>query len=318
MAKIKIRAAFRDWDYLTPLLLGDIRSDHVDLDIERVGTLVTNLAEIDSYDVAETSFSRYASARAVDDDRLIGVPHFLMRGFRHRCLITRKDSPITTFSQLKDKRIGVTGWRDSGNVWTRTALFQEGLDVEDAYWYAGRLTEAHPIIDRLDGFGRPGRIEAVPDEKPMVELLENGWLDAIMTPFMPDGFYNSSTSFRQLLPDFRASEQAYYDKVGYIPGIHMLAFKKEFVEKHSEALVEVDRLLNTSKKLWLNKRRKYAETTPWILDDLEQSAYRLAGDWDSSGLVTNSRMITDFASELYRQKILPHHLTVEDLFPHRF
>lgn len=29
MAKIKIRAAFRDWDYLTPLLLGDIRSGHV-------------------------------------------------------------------------------------------------------------------------------------------------------------------------------------------------------------------------------------------------------------------------------------------------
>ena len=31
--------------------------------------------------------------------------------------------------------------------------------MEDAFWIAGRLTGEHPITDRLDGFGRPGRIE---------------------------------------------------------------------------------------------------------------------------------------------------------------
>lgn len=315
MVKLKVRIALRDWDFLTPILLGDIKSDLIDLKIERVETLVTNLAMIDHYEGAETSFSRYTSARALQDHRLVGVPNFLMRGFRHRCLITRKDSRITSFADLKGAKIGVTGWRDSGNSWTRTALFHAGIDVDDAYWYAGRLTAAHPIVDRLDGFGKVGRIEAVPDEKPMVELLEKGWLDAVMTPFMPSGFFTNQTPFRQLLSDFRKIEQAYYKDVGYVPGIHILAFKKAFFDKNRDAVQEVGRMLDESRNLWRNKRQKYAETTPWILVDLEYSAYHLKPDWDASGLEQNYRMIGDFASELYRQRILPHKITAEEIFP---
>ena len=58
-------------------------------------------------------------------------------------------------SQLRGKRIGVTGWRNSGNTWTRAALRREGVSVEDAFWIAGRLAAEHPIVNRLDGFGRP-------------------------------------------------------------------------------------------------------------------------------------------------------------------
>ena len=141
---LTLRLALRDWDYMTPLVLGDVRSPRLDIKIDRVGTLISNVALDPSYDAAEMSFSRYAQQRHDGDDSVVGMPNFIMRGFRHRCIITTKKSPIRRLSDLAGKKIGVTGWRDSGNTWTRAAIRREGVGVEDAMWYAGRLTEATP------------------------------------------------------------------------------------------------------------------------------------------------------------------------------
>ncbi|TMV77014.1 nitrate ABC transporter substrate-binding protein, partial [Thioclava sp. BHET1] len=186
---LTLRLAVRDWDYVTPLALGDIRSDRLTLEIDRVGTLIPHVGRDSDHDAAEMSFSRYTQLRLDGDTSVTAIPNFIMRGFRNRCVICRTDSAMTEFAHLKGKKIGITGWRDSGNTWTRALLRREGVGVEDAFWYAGRLTEQHPVTDRLDGFGRPGRIEACPEERPMVDLLKEGFLDAIFTPFMPAGFF---------------------------------------------------------------------------------------------------------------------------------
>lgn len=312
---LPLRLALRDWDYMTPLLLGDVSSPRLDLKVNRVGTLISHVGMSDAYDAAEVSFSRYTQHRIDGDESLVGIPNFIMRGFRHRCIITTKESPLNEIEQLAGKRIGVTGWRDSGNTWTRAALRREGVGVEDATWYAGRLTESHPIVDRLDGFGRPGRIEAVPGERPMVDLLRDGELDAIFTPFMPDGYFAKDSSFRQLLPDFRGAERRYFNDVGYVPGMHLIGLKAEVVAEHPWVIGELSALIDKSQRVWLSKRRKYAETTPWIFDDLLKSAVELPEGWAESGLAPNRKMIGDFAGELHLQGILPRLMTPEELFP---
>ena len=59
MAKLTIRLAVRDWDYFTPLALGDIKPERFELKIDRVGTLVNDIATSNEYDAGEVSFSRY-------------------------------------------------------------------------------------------------------------------------------------------------------------------------------------------------------------------------------------------------------------------
>jgi len=313
---VKLRLAVRDWDYFTPLALGDVSSPKLDLTIDRVGTLISHVGTDPLYDAAEVSFSRYVSLRAAKDATIVGVPNFVMRGFRHRCVITSKASGITRLEDLEGKRIGVTGWRDSGNTWTRTALRRVGVGVEDAFWYAGRLTDAHPITDRLDGFGRPGRIEAVPGERPMMDLLAEGWLDAIFTPFMPDGFYAPDSKFRHVLEDYRGAERAYFKDVGYVPGMHLLGLKAPLVREYPWIVQELSELLDESQRVWIAKRRKYADTTPWIIEELGQVARDLPPDWNVSGFAANEPMIADFAKELHLQGILPMLLSPADLFPH--
>lgn len=312
---LTLRLALRDWDYMTPLVLGDVRSPRVEIQVDRVGTLVSNVANDPSYDAAEISFSRYAQLRLDGDDSVVGMPNFIMRGFRHRCIITTKSSRIRKFSDLAGTKIGVTGWRDSGNTWTRAAIRREGVGIEDAMWYAGRLTEAHPIADRLDGFGRPGRIEAAPGERPMVELLKDGGLDAVFTPFMPPGFFDKDSPFRQVLDDFRSAEVEYFHEVGYVPGMHLIGFKAEIVREHPWIMDELSDLIDASQTMWLQKREKYADTTPWMIDELRRCAADLPPTWNVSGLEANEKMISDFATELHEQKILPRLLTPEELFP---
>lgn len=312
---LTLRIATRDWDYLTPLLLGDVASRHLDLRIARVGTVVDNLAASADYDASELSFSRYSSLMEKGDRAIVGIPCFIMRGFRHRCVIVAEDSPLETFADLKGKRIGVTGWRDSGNTWTRAALRREGVGVEDAFWIAGRLTAEHPIVDRLGGFGRPGRIEADPGERPMIDMLRAGDLDAIFTPFMPNGFFGAGSGLRQLLRDFRAAESAYYAEVGYVPAHHLIGVKTEIVRANPWLGEELSRLIDESQRLWTEKRRKYADTSPFVLEELIYAARALKPDWSDSGLARNRPMIGDFGAELHAQGIVPQPLSVETLFP---
>jgi 4,5-dihydroxyphthalate decarboxylase len=114
---ITVRLAVRDWDwdYITPLALGDVCPNGFRLEVHRVAVL-PNLADDDRYDVAEMSFSRYALGRAGGEAGVVGVPHFLMRGFRLRCIVAAKAGGLTRVAQLNGGRIGLAGWQDSGNT----------------------------------------------------------------------------------------------------------------------------------------------------------------------------------------------------------
>lgn len=311
-----IRLALRDWDYLTPILLGDVRSPDFDVRIDRVGTLLDDAAHAPGHEGAEVSFSRYAQARARGSEDLVGLPHFLMRGFRHRCVITAADAPYNDFAALAGKTIGLTGWQDSGNLWTRALLRREGIGIDDATWWLGRLTENHPITDRLGGFGRPGRIEAVPGERPMVDLLRSGELAAVFTPFMPPGFYEPGSGLRALLPDYRAAEVAYFHAVGYVPGIHVLALKPSVAAGHPTLASALSELIDESARVWLAKREKYADTTPWMIDELARCARDLPAGWNTNGFAVNRVMIDAFAEELFAQHITSRRLEARELFPH--
>lgn len=312
---VTLRLALRDWDYMTPLVLGDVSSPRLKVAVDRVGTLISNVGTDPVFDAAEMSFSRYAQMRHDGDETVVGIPNFIMRGFRHRCIITAKSSSIHQLSDLAGKKIGVTGWRDSGNTWTRAALRREGVGVEDAMWYAGRLTVEHPITDRLDGFGRPGRIEATPGERPMVDMLLDGGLDAVFTPFMPKGFFDKGSPLRQVLADYRSAEVDYFNDVGYVPGMHLIGFKAAIVREHPWIMDELSDLLDASQRMWLEKREKYADTTPWMIDELRRCAADLSPSWNRNGFEANEKMIADFATELHEQKILPRLLSPADLFP---
>jgi 4,5-dihydroxyphthalate decarboxylase len=59
-----------------------------------------------------------------------------------------------------------------------------------------------------------------------------------------------------------------------------------------------------SKRLWLERRRKLADTTPWLLQDLVDTATTFGDDWQPYGLEPNLRMLTDVCQDQYAQKLV--------------
>lgn len=316
---MKVRIALRDWDWLTPLLLGEVNPEAlgrlgVELDIQRVPTLV-DLASTPDVDAAETSLSRYAGGVASGATEITALPHCLMQSFRHRCIIVSRQSPVHAVRDLRGGAIGLTGWQDSGNTWTRAVLAESGVGIDDARWVVGRLTAEHPVQDRLAGYGVPGHIEADPQERPLMELLSAGHLDAVLTPFMPSGFFAPDSPWRPLLDDLAGAEAAYADRHDFVPGIHVLGFRSDFLTAHRDVALAISAALVESRTIWTEKRRRYAETSMWIIDDLLRESRVLPADWDQPGLERQGAMFTAFGEQMEQQRLLAAAPSLSELFP---
>ncbi|WP_223190890.1 hypothetical protein [Nonomuraea terrae] len=301
----------RDWDHLVPVQTGDVRPDGFELDLDsRAGT--PDVLSEPGLDGGETSFSRYVLGRAAGDDRLVGLPVFVMRGFRHRCVLVRSDSELTALEELKDARIGLTGWPDSGNTWTRALLRAAGVDLGGISWTVGPLVAGETGKDRVGPVPFPDNVSLTGEG--LADGLADGRHDAIMTPFMPPGFFTPRSGFRHLLPDHQAAELAYYRQTGFVPGIHLVTLKRESVERHPWLPQAVQDLFERSKRHWLARRRLLADTTPWLLADLAATARTFGEDWMPYGAGPNAAMVAAFCEELHAQGISNRRIATEEVF----
>ncbi|SPT64592.1 Uncharacterised protein [Actinomadura madurae] len=307
----RIRLAVRDWDHVVPLLTGRARARGAALEIETRDITPDVLAEPGLHG-GETSFSRYALGRAGGDDRLVGLPVFLMRGFRQRCVLVRRDSPLTSPRELAGATIGLTGWPDSGNTWTRALLRAEGVDLSAVQWRIGPLTTGETGKDRVGPRPLPGNARVA--ETALVDGLADGTFDAIFTPFMPPEMFTARGRFRHLYGDYRGAEAAYFGRTGFVPGIHLLALKREVVDEHPWLPESLQDAFEESKRMWLERRRLLADTTPWLLDELERQARIFGPDWMPYGTAANAAMTSAFCAELHEQGIAPRPIKAEELF----
>jgi len=307
----RIRLALRDWDHLVPLVTGRVRPRGFALEIESRAITPDVLGEPGLHG-GETSFSRYALGRGGGDDRLTGLPIFVMRAFRHRCVLVRRDSGLATAKDLAGTRIGLTGWPDSGNTWTRALLRTAGVDLGGIAWTVGPPAAGDGSKDRVGSRPLPANV-TVTDE-PLVDGLAGGRYDAIFTPFMPGEMFTSGSRFRHLYDDHRDAERDYFGHTGFVPGIHLLALRREVADEHPWLPAALQETFEESKRQWLSRRRHLADTTPWLLAELEDSTRVFGPDWMPYGAAANAAMTAAFCAELYEQGIAPHPIDAEEMF----
>lgn len=314
--RIPVRIGVRHWDHLIPLALGDV-PDTADLRIVR-SEVTPDLWHDASLAAAETSLSRYVRARAAGDDTVVALPVFLMRAFRHRCIIVRRDSDLVTPAQLRGRVVGLTGWPDSGNTWTRAILRADGVGIDDVEWRVGRLTREHPVQDRIGRAPTPTTVRPMVDEAPLADELLTKKLDAVMTPFMPPGFDDADSPYRTLIPDTRAAERDYFRYHGFIPGIHLLAVRREHLDRDPDAGQRLVDAFEAAKRLSLARRRKLLDVTPWQNEEMAQTIATFGDDWLRYGWRHDRHMVAAFQAELVAQQLLAEPVAESTLFPYPF
>lgn len=94
----------------------------------------------------------------------------------------------------------------------------------------------------------------------------------LVAAFMPTGFFSPDSPIVPMLPNYRTAEKAYYQTHGYIPAHHLIKLRRPVVERDSWIVKSMMDAFTVSKRLCLERRRRLADTTLWLLTELTETA----------------------------------------------
>lgn len=268
MTAVDVTLALRPYDQFAPLWVGQVETPGIRLKLVHDAPLVMDFAE--HIDIAEISFNRYLLAYSRGDERLVGLPAFVLRGFRHRNYFVRADSTLESLADLRGKRLGSNSWPDTGTMWARAAMRDAGVDVGDVQWVIGTLDETTPNRPPSPHDAQPPRgAEFLSGSDTLLGLLRDGRIDAVTTAFAPPVILEKGSWLRRLVRNYRAAEADYHRRTGVYPGFHIIAARRDYALQHPERLRAVYGALQSSFALWSTKVLKFGEATPWAIEELE-------------------------------------------------
>jgi 4,5-dihydroxyphthalate decarboxylase len=273
------------------------------------------------WEASEMSSAQYLSRRAAGDDRIVALPIFTSRMFRHRSIIVRRDR-IRSPEDLRGARIGTTEWTLSACVWARGMLADMyNIRPADMTWIQA-------------GMDRPGRGEAVKPpalgddvsltaegDRTLEEMIHAGDIDAIMAPQYPPGLRRAIAApdglVGPLFDDPVAAEADYLEQTGVFPIMHLVGLRRDFHEEHPwvasaiyEAFVEA-------------KRRYYERLVepgvsraplPLIGEYVARVQRRFGADPWPYGLEANRHVFETLIRYEREQGLIANDLSPDDLF----
>src|SRR3990172_8012081 len=142
MSELNLTLACGDYDFLRPLINGEIQPQGIELNVltmpspERHGRMLRH----QEFDVCELSLVGYLVSR----DQGCGynaIPVFPHRRFRHSYMVKRTGCGIEKPSDLNGKRVGLDTLQNSAGLWMRGILQDHyGVDLKSIGWRKERTS----------------------------------------------------------------------------------------------------------------------------------------------------------------------------------
>jgi 4,5-dihydroxyphthalate decarboxylase len=311
MDRLPVTIATRDYDYVAPLALGDVEAEGVALTLIRAFDALERFRGDPAIHGGEWSFSQYVQRYASGDRSLVGLPIFIMREFRHRCFFVRRDSGLTDVAHLAGRRVATDAWGASGNTWSRAILRAAGIRLDTIRWLVGPVDPGDPPRPPAP---LPAGVEPAPPGTALSELLLAGEIDAIMCPWPPRAYREPASQMTRLYADYRAAEHQYYRRTGIYPGHHLVALRREMVEHHPWVVGSLFRAFDMARDRSAANHWALAESSPWLLADLEAQAALMGAGFKPYGYRENRAMVAAFCEEQYAQGLIPEPLAPDAVF----
>lgn len=168
------------------------------------------------------------------------MPIVVLRGFHHGALRTPNTSRIRDPKGLVGANVGVRAYSQTTGVWVRGILQQEyGIGADQMQWLT--TEDAH-----VPGFVDPIYVTRAESGVKLQSLLTDGLIAAAIG----DG----SSSFpdsRSVIADPEQAAKHWYERTGVHPVNHVIAFRREFLDREPWISGELYRLFQDSRELWL-------------------------------------------------------------------
>jgi 4,5-dihydroxyphthalate decarboxylase len=308
--RIELTLACGRYDRTQPLIDGRVQPDGVDLTFLplRPGETFWRMLNHGEFDASEMSLSSYTILRSEGDTRFIAIPVFPSRVFRHAAVYVRADSGIERPEDLKGKCVGVGDYQMTAAVWVRGLFTHEyGVMPEDIVWVAGKpIRSIKPPIDI--------RLESIPSDTTLEEMLERGEIDVLISVMIPKGL---GKTVRRLFRDSRKVEIDYYNKTRIFPIMHTLVLKTNLYKEKPWLATSLYHAFCRARDLAHQSMYDTDALTvslPWVIHEVEATRGVFGPQiWDYSiegSLPTLNALVT----YLDEQKLSHRRMTVDELF----
>jgi len=329
----KLRVAGYDYDRVRGIMDGRIGIDGFDVEFQVDNIYsVNDLAFGDSpkYDVSELGLIPYITKFINEDFRgYTLVPVFISRTFRHRNIYVRSDAGIETPEDLSGKRVGTPGYGMSANTWIRGFLLDEyGVAADDMQWIettrssdAGKLSgsgwSAFEDGERSRYLPADFPIEQGPPNVDESELLLSGECDALITAITPRAFASGDPRIRQLFPNPKAAEQAYFTKTGLFPIMHCVGIRADAITANPGLPKAVFEMYSAAKRIAyadLDTTTALKVSLPWVEQEFEATQRLMGANYWPYGIEANRRELDSIMRYVHEQGLVGRRVAFEDLF----
>lgn len=320
MNKLKLSLAVCDYDRTKALLDGRVGVEGCEINpvvIEPEEAFHRAFRDQD-FDITEISLSSHTMTTARGDNPYVGIPAFVSRVFRHSGIYIRTDRGITTPKDLIGRTIGIPEYQITANVWIRGLLQEEfGVTPESIDWRRGGTEqpgrkERAPIV-----LPENIRIQQIPDDRSLSQMLELGELDAVFSARAPSCLSRGAPNVGRLFPDFRSVEQDYYRRTGLFPIMHMIGIRRSLVEEHPWLPVSVYKAFLKAKDICTQQIGDIGQLwshLPWAVAEHEATVRLMGQDYWPYGVAENWKALDTLARYSHEQHLSARRVAVEELF----
>jgi 4,5-dihydroxyphthalate decarboxylase len=322
MPDLRLTLAIGDYLHTRELAAGRIRPEGIDLTVlnHPFETIAFRFLATQEWEISEFSLATYCTLTAQGDRRMVGLPVFPSRVFRHGSIYLAGNSPIESAADLKGKRIGIPQWTQTAVTYVRGWLQHEvGVPLTSIDWVQAGVNDAGrkemAAFELPQGF----KLTSVQD-KSLGELLLSGDIDAMISARPPNVFLDGRHGVKRLIPDYRAQERAYFQKTGIFPIMHVIVVRRDAYEANRWIARNLLEAFEQAKRACLPELYQGQTSflpTAWGNDYVEETNRLLFPDGDPwpYGIERNRRTLEPFLAFCHEQGVTRRLLAVEELFP---
>ena len=321
MGKIQLTLACWDYDRTRALQDGTVQVEGVELTYLplRVEETFWRMLRYQEFDAAELSMGSYLMAREKDFPKLIAIPVFPSRAFRHSCIYINTGSGIKEPKNLAGKRVGVPEYQITMAIWARGILQHEyGVKPEQMKWFTGG--EEHPGREDKVKHDLPKSIDIRPigPDQTLSSMLERGEIDAMISAHMPSPFVRRSPKVQRLIPDFPKVERDYYRRTKIFPIMHTVALREDFYQNNPWVAQSLCKAFADSKRICQEAMYEFSALKymlAWSIAEMEEERELFGeGELWPYGLEANRQVLETLVQYAHEQALLKSRLELKSLF----
>jgi 4,5-dihydroxyphthalate decarboxylase len=318
MAQSKLTMALSHYDRHIPFFDGSVKAEGVDLTILEVGQSEPlkhgqdrheRMLQKQEFDICELSLSSYLMAKSRGMP-FTAIPVFPRRLFSVSQMWVNVGAGVSSPQDLIGKTVGLSTFQTTLSVLAKGDLQSEyNVPWRKMNWIVSK-EEAIPFKPQ-EGV----RVELAPAGKKMGTMLEQGEIAALMVPHPPKEALRDSKKIRRLFADPKQEEVRYFQKNGFYPIMHVVAFKDDVLAKNPGLAPSVMAAFDKAKAVCMD----YYDDPNWSrfiwgrhLFEEERKAF---GDdpWPH-GIKKNRANLERFIGYSLDQGLMQKQLEVEQLF----